>query len=650
MSILNVDKIQPIGGGSTITVDATDIQATTATITASKFVGSGDLDVDGHTNLDNVSVAGVTTFSGIADINSSLSVSGLSEFGNVSIAGVTTASGDLKIGTGITCHASSGIVTASEFATGPVSLINSNTGGRVKTTEGWLTLQGTLGTVIEHTDGTNHIKATHNGAAELYHAGNSKLVTSSSGISVTGVVNATSFTGGLPITNGADNRVITASSASAIQGESNLTFDGTQLVVQGGSGTQHMFRHSAGWGGVTSAGSAGGSGAGFSLANNYNGTLETKWSIYLDGSNDGLRFTANTPDQTSDERLRITSDGKVAIGFNAPAVAGLSIANSSTSLGFEFDTGSGFSGGPTIRGYYRPGSAYKSLGITGSDIKFGINDVEKARMDSTGRLLIGTTTHGYQAQVTIKNTNDFSTASISSNTDNIFLISDATSGNNVYGASIGFSRVQYPDRRAAAITTVQEGSDEDYLGLAFFTHDNADPTQPIVEKLRISPEGYVSIPNQPSCTLFEPHAIQINVANENVPIGYQHVEHNDGMTVSNGGSSDSTRANSRIQVPRAGRYLISSLMSGSLNSAAAVDANDGVIWYLRKNGSDVNTNYQGMWSWDTLGSTTGQEFDMNFCVVLQLAANDYLEVAYCNIHTNFNIDLNKGYFSVHMLS
>ena len=81
MSILNVDKIQPIGGGSTITVDATDIQASTGTIRASTFSGevsatgigvtslnvtgvstfTGDIDVDGHTNLDNVSIAGVTT-------------------------------------------------------------------------------------------------------------------------------------------------------------------------------------------------------------------------------------------------------------------------------------------------------------------------------------------------------------------------------------------------------------------------------------------------------------------------------------------------------------------------------------------------------------------------------------------------------------
>ena len=37
------------------------------TINATTFVGNGDfveLDVDGHTNLDNVSVAGVTTFTG----------------------------------------------------------------------------------------------------------------------------------------------------------------------------------------------------------------------------------------------------------------------------------------------------------------------------------------------------------------------------------------------------------------------------------------------------------------------------------------------------------------------------------------------------------------------------------------------------------
>ena len=48
-----------------------------------------------------------------------------------------------------------------------------------------------------------------------------------------GIITATSFVGGLPITNGADNRVITASSASALNGEANLTFDGNDLSVTG---------------------------------------------------------------------------------------------------------------------------------------------------------------------------------------------------------------------------------------------------------------------------------------------------------------------------------------------------------------------------------------------------------------------------------
>ena len=53
--------------------------------------------------------------------------------------------------------------------------------------------------------------------------------------SVSGIVTATSFDGGLPITNGANNRIITASSSSAIQGESNLTFDGSSLDIFNGS-------------------------------------------------------------------------------------------------------------------------------------------------------------------------------------------------------------------------------------------------------------------------------------------------------------------------------------------------------------------------------------------------------------------------------
>ena len=64
---------------------------------------NGDLDVDGHTNLDNVSIAGVTTFAGniggTATFND-IDVDGHTNLDNVSIAGVTTTGGLLDINAG----------------------------------------------------------------------------------------------------------------------------------------------------------------------------------------------------------------------------------------------------------------------------------------------------------------------------------------------------------------------------------------------------------------------------------------------------------------------------------------------------------------------------------------------------------------------
>ena len=60
-----------------------------------KLITTGDLDVDGHTNLDNVSIAGVvtaTTFVGNGDFVE-LDVDGHTNLDNVSVAGVTTFTG-----------------------------------------------------------------------------------------------------------------------------------------------------------------------------------------------------------------------------------------------------------------------------------------------------------------------------------------------------------------------------------------------------------------------------------------------------------------------------------------------------------------------------------------------------------------------------
>ena len=86
----------------------------------------GDLDVDGHTELDNVNISGITTFAGAIDANGDLDVDGHTELDNVNISGITTfagaidADGDLDVDghTELDNVNVSGIITATAFHTG----------------------------------------------------------------------------------------------------------------------------------------------------------------------------------------------------------------------------------------------------------------------------------------------------------------------------------------------------------------------------------------------------------------------------------------------------------------------------------------------------------------------------------------------------
>ena len=140
-------------------------------VTASSLDISGGVDVDGHTDLDNVSISGVTTFTGATthsggatvnthldviglttlddvnvssgatfaapiDLNSDLDVDGHTNLDNVSIAGVSTftgdaiLNGDVRVGTAMT-FSSNGIVVGNnkDLKIGSGLTIASNTDG-----------------------------------------------------------------------------------------------------------------------------------------------------------------------------------------------------------------------------------------------------------------------------------------------------------------------------------------------------------------------------------------------------------------------------------------------------------------------------------------------------------------------------------------
>ena len=53
----------------------------------------GGIDVDGHTELDNLNVSGISTFTGAIDANGNLDVSGHTELDNVNVSGISTFGG-----------------------------------------------------------------------------------------------------------------------------------------------------------------------------------------------------------------------------------------------------------------------------------------------------------------------------------------------------------------------------------------------------------------------------------------------------------------------------------------------------------------------------------------------------------------------------
>ena len=64
-------------------------------VNISGIVTAFDLDVDGHTNLDNVNISGVTTTTGNIDLDADLDVDGHTNLDNLSVSGVSTFSGPI---------------------------------------------------------------------------------------------------------------------------------------------------------------------------------------------------------------------------------------------------------------------------------------------------------------------------------------------------------------------------------------------------------------------------------------------------------------------------------------------------------------------------------------------------------------------------
>ena len=202
---------------------------------------------------------------------------------------------------------SSGSTNKLSIGTGnDFNLYHDNNGDSyISNTTGHLTIRNnTAGRIInlQPKSGANGIIARYEGAAELYHNGNLKFATASTGVSITGVAgidNNPSTDVGLRVTN---NSTSAFSTSENMEGTTNRKI--TPLMLRNGSTSANTETY-----------------LGFDAGN----TSKAQWNIGIKktGALQGdFIFNTRTGSSTSAERLRITSSGRFLLNdISSRAVA-----------------------------------------------------------------------------------------------------------------------------------------------------------------------------------------------------------------------------------------------------------------------------------------------------------------------------------------
>ena len=299
------NKLQTTPTGVTLNQDLT-VNRNALITGISTFTGAidanGDLDVDGHTNLDNVSVAGITTFSD--DVKFTVtSGSGilLDKSGNQLLINSGT---HVRFQSGNEVNTDDGKIGTSMFGSG-LNIVGSQTGSGLGRQ---IRLYGDLLTnsIKPTADSSYSIGTSSNRFANIYAD-----TLYGDGSNLTGITQTT-------INSNTDNFLITGTgTANTLQGESGLQWNGTSLTLNKSTNAYlnpdlNIYNsYNGGWAG------------GISFSGKYSGTKETQARIRVYGGNNGddasLVFETGTPT----EAFRIDSSQRVIIGsgsYNATHV------------------------------------------------------------------------------------------------------------------------------------------------------------------------------------------------------------------------------------------------------------------------------------------------------------------------------------------
>ena len=342
--------------------------------------------------------------------------------------------------------------------------------------------------------GASYLRANNAGSVDVYHNGSAKLATTNTGIDVTG----TATMDGLTVSDGtettsipatADRLSFTGASLNYIQSAGSLFVQPTGDLVLNGSGAEIMRLKSGNAGIGTSSpnvslevdgGTANGSIARFhnngdrylELSAESDGTYDDAISVFKKNSSVG-QFAFRNP---TTEYMRIDSSGRVGIGTASPSYP-LTIHNTGDGIKFEVSD--------TVDANYRiqvSGSNIVTGPSTSSAYIFQTGNTERARIDSSGNVGIGTTSPSYKMSL-----RDDSTSSYPLSLEN----------NNIGTAGvhtgIRFGYVGNTYQKGAIIFESQDGSGRGKMYFALEGTANSSNADETDAKMTIDYDGNVGI-------------------------------------------------------------------------------------------------------------------------------------------------------------
>ena len=228
------------------------------------------------------------------------------------------------------------------------------------------------------------------------------------------------------------------------------------------------------------------------LRNLPDGSAASPSLAFADDQNTGVLSPGNNSlafATSGTQRLVIDSSGQVGIGTSSPAeelhVAGKVLVEDSFPSIFVKSSGT------TLGGVRADGTNKLELKtVTTAPLSFQINSSEKARIDSSGRLLIGTTSSTSQAKLVIEGQISNSAAGAILNIQRGEAVSSITSGE-------GIGNINFTDNGSKPFASINVQADgtagtNDYPGRILF-QTTADGGSSPTERMRIDSSGNVNI-------------------------------------------------------------------------------------------------------------------------------------------------------------